>query len=187
MQGRDRCPRNRFEQWQCRVARGSESRFGDVWGPVGWNPKQIDPKRGNVWYLLAIRNAKKETLVKMGMSWRAIIAALGTAAELVRSAKNLRETVSDLSDRREAPSPPPAEQGNQSAAALAELHARMERVEAIEAKQAELIAKMADQDQALWNQLQRLAARVDKIFWIALVALIFSSVLILRELIRLFF
>ena len=41
---------------------------------------------------------------------------------------------------------------------------------------------MADQDQALWNQLQHLAARVDKLFWIALVALIFSSLLILREL-----
>ena len=187
MQGRERCRRNRFEPWQCRVARGSESRFGDVWGPVGWNPEQTAPKRGSVWYILAVRNAKKEILVKMGMSWRAIIAALGTAAELVRSAKNLRETVSDLGDRREAPSPPPAEQGNQSAVALAELHARMERVEASEAKQAELIAKMADQDQALWNQLQHLAARVDKIFWIALVALIFSSVLILRELIRLFF
>jgi len=46
---------------------------------------------------------------------------------------------------------------------------------------------MADQDQALWNQLQHLAARVDKIFWIALVALIFSALLILRELIRLLF
>jgi transposase len=63
----------------------------------------------------------------------------------------------------------------------------MESVKAREAKQAELLAKMADQDQALWNQLQNLAARVDKIFWIALVALIFSSVLILRELIRLLF
>jgi hypothetical protein len=123
----------------------------------------------------------------MGMSWRAIIAALGTAADLVRSAKNLRETVSDLNDRREVPSPPPPGQGNQAAAALAEMRARMERVEAGEAKQAELIAKMADQDQALWNQLQHLAARVDKIFWIALVALIFSSLLILRELIRLLF
>ena len=123
----------------------------------------------------------------MGMSWRAIIAALGTAAELVRSAKNLRETVSNLGETGKAPSPPPAEQGYQSAAALAELRARLERVEASEAKQAELIAKMADQDQALCNQLQHLAARVDKIFWIALVALIFSSVLILRELIRLFF
>jgi len=67
------------------------------------------------------------------------------------------------------------------------MRARVERVEAGEAKQAELIAKMADQDQALWNQLQHLAARVDKIFWIALVALIFSSLLILRELIRLLF
>ena len=57
--------------------------------------------------------------------------------------------------------------------------------EAGEAKQAELLAKMADQDQALWNQLQHLNARVDKIFWIALVALIFSSVLVLRELFRL--
>ena len=123
----------------------------------------------------------------MGMSWRAIIGALGTAAELVRSAKNLRETVSDLGDRREAPSPPPAEQSNEAAAALAAMHARMERVEAGEAKQAEFLAKLADQDQALWNQLRLLAARVDKIFWIALVALIFSSVLILRELIRLLF
>ena len=123
----------------------------------------------------------------MGMSWRAIIAALGTAAELVRSAKNLRETVSDLDDRRKVPYLPPPEQGNQAAAALAEMRARMERVEAGEAKQAELIAKMADQDQVLWKQLEHLAARVDKIFWIALVALIFSSLLILRELIRLLF
>ena len=123
----------------------------------------------------------------MGMSWRAIIGALGTAADLVRSARNLRETVSDLSDRREALPPPPPEQGNQAAAVLAEMGARMDRVEAGEAKQAELIAKMADQDQALWNQLQHLAARVDKIFWIALVALIFSSLLIIRELIRLLF
>jgi hypothetical protein len=138
-------------------------------------------------YILAVRNAKKEILFKMGMGWRAIIAALGTAAELVRSAKNLRETVSDLGNRRDAPSPPPAEQGDPSAAASAELHARMERVEVSEAKQAELLAKIADQDQALWNQVQHLAGRVDKIFWIALVALIFSSVLILRELIRLFF
>ena len=45
----------------------------------------------------------------MGMSWRAIIAALGTAAELVRSAKNLRETVSELDDRRKAlPGPTPS-------------------------------------------------------------------------------
>jgi predicted nuclease with TOPRIM domain len=123
----------------------------------------------------------------MGMSWRAIIAALGTAAGLVRSAKNLRETVADLGETRRAPSPPFAEQGHESAAALEELRARLERLEANEARQAELIAKMADQDQALWNQLQHLAARVDKIFWIALVALIFSSVPILRELIRLFF
>ena len=123
----------------------------------------------------------------MGMSWRAIIAALGTAAGLVRSAKNLRETVADLGETRRAPSPPSAEQGHESAAALEELRARLERLEANEARQAELIAKMADQDQALWNQLQHLAARVDKIFWIALVALIFSSVPILRELIRLFF
>jgi hypothetical protein len=122
----------------------------------------------------------------MGMSWRAIIGALGTAAELVRSAKNLHETVSDLSDRREAPSLPPAEQGN-DAAALAAMHARMERVEAGQAKQAELLEKMANQDQARWNELQHLAARVNKLFWIALVALIFSSVLILRELIRLLF
>ena len=122
----------------------------------------------------------------MGMSWRAIIAALGTAAGLVRSAKNLRETVADLGETRRAPSPPSAEQGHESAA-LEELRERVERLEASEAKQAELIAKMADQDQALWNQMQHLAARVDKIFWIALVALIFSSVLILRELIRLFF
>jgi len=121
----------------------------------------------------------------MGMSWRAIIAALGTATELVRSAKNLRETVSDLGDRRQAPSLPPAEQGNQ--AALAEICARIESVEAAVAKQAEVIGKMAHQDQALWNQLQHLAARVDKIFWIALAALIFSSGLILRELIRLLF
>ena len=123
----------------------------------------------------------------MGMSWRAIIAALGTAAGLVRSAKNLRETVTDLGETRKAPSPPPFEPGNQSAAAFEEVRARLERLEASEARQAELIAKMADQDQALWNQLQHLAARVDKIFWIAVVALIFSSVLILRELIRLFF
>ena len=123
----------------------------------------------------------------MGMSWRAIIAALGTAAELVRSARNLRDTVGDLGETRKAPSPPPAELGHESAAALAELRARMERLEASEAQQAELIAKMADQDQALWNQLQGLAARVDRIFWMALVALIFSSVLILRELIRLLF
>ena len=67
------------------------------------------------------------------------------------------------------------------------MHARLERVEAGKAKQAELLAKMADQDQAQWNQLQHLAARIDKIFWIALVALILSSVLILRELIRLLF
>jgi len=123
----------------------------------------------------------------MGMSWRAIIAALGTATELVRSAKNLRETVSDLSGRREEPSPLPAEQRNEAAAALAAMHARVERVEAGEAKQAELLAKMADQDQALWNQLQHLASRLDKIFWMALVALIFSTLLILRELIRLLF
>ena len=123
----------------------------------------------------------------MGMSWRVIIAALGTAAELVRSAKNLRETVTDLGETRKAPAPPPFEPGHQSAAAFEEVRARLERLEASEARQAELIAKMADQDQALWNQLQHLAARVDKIFWIALVALIFSSVLILRELIRLFF
>ena len=123
----------------------------------------------------------------MGMSWRAIIAALGNAAELVRSAKNLHETASDLGDRWEAPSPPLAEQSNEVAAALAAMRARMESVKAGEAKQAELLAKMADQDQALWNQLQNLTARVDKIFWIALVALIFSSVLILRELIRLLF
>ena len=123
----------------------------------------------------------------MGMSWRAIIAALGTAAELVRSAKNLRETVSDLNDKREVLSPPPPEQGNQSAAELAEMRARIERVEAGEAKQAELIAKMADQDQALWNQLQQLAARLDRIFWIALVGLILSALLILRELIHLLF
>ena len=123
----------------------------------------------------------------MGMSWRAIIAALGNAAELVRSAKNLHETVSDLGDRREAPLPPPTEQSNDAAAARAAIYARLERVEASEAKKAELLAKMVDQDQALWNQLQHLAARVDKIFWIALVALIFSSVLILRELIRLLF
>ena len=123
----------------------------------------------------------------MGMSWRAVIAALGTATELVRSAKNLRETVSDLGDRREAPSRPPAEQSNEAAGALAAMHARMEKVEASEAKQAELLAKMADQDQAQWNQLQHLAARVDKIFWIALVALFFSFVLILSELIRLLF
>jgi hypothetical protein len=51
-----------MEQRQCRVARGSESRFGDLWGPVGWNPKQIAPKRGSVWYILAVRNAKKEIL-----------------------------------------------------------------------------------------------------------------------------
>jgi hypothetical protein len=140
-----------------------------------------------MWYVYPVREAKKEFLVSMGMSWRAIIGALGTAAELVRSAKNLRETVSDLGDRREVPSPPPAEHGNEAAVALAAMHARMERVEAGEAKQTELLAKMADQDQALWNQLQHLAARVNKIFWIALVALIFSSVLILRELIRLLF
>src|SRR5664279_6086770 len=93
----------------------------------------------------------------MGMSWRAIIAASGNAAELVRSAKNLHETVSDLGDRREAPSPPPAEQRNEVAAALAAMHARMESVKAREAKQAELLAKMADHDQALWNQLQNLS------------------------------
>jgi alkylation response protein AidB-like acyl-CoA dehydrogenase len=123
----------------------------------------------------------------MGMSWRAIIGALGTAAELVRSAKNLHETVSDLGDRREASSRPPAGQSNDAAATLAAMHARMERVEAGQAKQAELLEKMANQDQARWNELQHLAARVDKIFWVALVALIFSSVLILRELIRLLF
>jgi predicted nuclease with TOPRIM domain len=123
----------------------------------------------------------------MGMSWRAIIAALGTAAELVRSAKNLRETVTDLGGEGKVPSPPPAQQDSYSVAAIEEVRARLERLEANEARQAELIAKMADQDQALWNQLQHLAARVDKIFWIALVALIFSSVLILRELIHLFF
>jgi predicted nuclease with TOPRIM domain len=122
----------------------------------------------------------------MGMSWRAIIAALGTAAEMVRSAKNLRETVTDLGDKPRT-SPPPTNQGHESTAALEELRARLERLEASEARQAELIAKMADQDQALWNQLQYLAVRVDRIFWIALVALIFSSVLILRELLRLFF
>ncbi len=140
-----------------------------------------------MWYVYPVREAKKEFLISMGMSWRAIIGALGTAAELVRSAKNLHETVSDLGDRRDVPPPPPAEQGNEVAVALAAMHARMERIEAGEAKQTELLAKMADQDQALWNQLQHLAARIDKIFWIALVALIFSSGLILRELIRLLF
>ena len=123
----------------------------------------------------------------MGMSWRAIIAALGTAADLVRSAKNLRETVTDQGDTRKAPAPPPAQQGSPSMAAIEELRARLERLEVNEARQAELIAKMADQDQALWNQLQHLAAKVDKIYWIALFALIFSSGLIVRELIRLFF
>jgi predicted nuclease with TOPRIM domain len=140
-----------------------------------------------VWYVESVSEAKKEFLASMGMGWRAIIAALGTTAELVRSAKNLRETVSDLGDKREAPSPAPAEQSNEAVAALAAIHARIERVEAAEAKQAELLAKMADQDQALRYQFQHLAARVDKIFWIALVALILSSVLILRELIRLLF
>ena len=121
----------------------------------------------------------------MGMSWRAIIAALGTAADLVRSARNLHETVSDLRDRRE-PSSPPLEPGN-PAAALAEIHAKMERLEATQGKQAKILAKMADQDQALWNQVQQLAARVDKVFWIALAALILSSLLVLREIIRLIF
>jgi hypothetical protein len=123
----------------------------------------------------------------MGMSWRAIIAALGTAAELVRSTKNLRETVTDLRGERKVPSSPPAYQDSPSAAAIEEVRARLERLEANEARQAELIARMADQDQALWNQLQHLAASVDRIFWIALVALILSSALILRELIHLFF
>ena len=123
----------------------------------------------------------------MGMSWRAIIAALGTAADLVRSARNLRETVTDAGDARKAPAPPPAPQDSYSAAAIEEVRARLERIEANEARQAELIAKMADQDQAVWNQLQHLAARVDRIFWIALAALILSSVLILRELFHLFF
>ena len=123
----------------------------------------------------------------MGMSWRAIIAALGTAADLVRSAKNLRETVTDLRGERTISSPPPAQQDSSSVAAIEEVQANLERLEANVATQAELIAKMADQDQALWNQLQHLAARVDKIFWMALLALIFSSVLILRKLIHLFF
>jgi len=123
----------------------------------------------------------------MGMSWRAIIAALGTAAELVRSTKNLRETVTDLRGERKAPSPSPAYQDNPSAAAIEEVQARLERLEANEARQAELIARMADQSQAQWNQLQQLAVRLDKVFWIALVALILSCVLILRELIHLFF
>jgi hypothetical protein len=123
----------------------------------------------------------------MGMSWRAIIAALGTAADLVRSAKSLRETVTDLGGERKVASPTPARQDSQSVAAIEEVRARLERLEGNEARQAELVAKMADQDQALWNQLQHLAARAEKIFWIALAALIFSSVLILRELIRLFF
>jgi len=120
----------------------------------------------------------------MGMSWRAIIAALGTAADLVRSARNLHETVSDLRDRREPSSPPP-EPG--TPAALAEIYARMEGLEATQGKQAEILAKMADQDQVLWNQLRQLAARVDKVFWIALAALILSSLLVLREIIRLIF
>ncbi len=123
----------------------------------------------------------------MGMSWRAIIAAIGTATELVRSAKNLRETVGDVRDSRDTPWPPPGERDNPSAITLAELRARIETLEAGEAKQAELIAKMADQNQALWNQVQHLASLVDKLFWIALVALIVSSALILRELIRLLF
>ena len=123
----------------------------------------------------------------MGMSWRAIIAALGTAAELVRSTKNLRETVTDLRGEREVPTPPPAQQDSQSVAAIEEVRVSLERLEANEARQAELIARMADQSQAQWNQLQQLAVRLDKVFWIALVALILSCVLILRELIHLFF
>lgn len=159
-------------------------RIRRYWGLDGTRNRSIQSE--GVWYLLAVRNAKKEIQLKMGMSWRTIIAALGTAAELVRSTKNLRETINDLGDKREDSSPPPAEQDTQSASTFAELRARMERIEASEANKAELIAKMADQDQVLWNQLQQLAARVDKIFWIAFVALIFSSVLILYELTRLF-
>jgi hypothetical protein len=127
----------------------------------------------------------------MGMSWRAIIAALGTAAELVRSAKSLRDTVEDLRETQRAPAPSraplEAEPSYASAAVVDELRVRMERLEASEARQSELIAKMADQDEALWNQLRALAARFNRVFWMALVALILSSILILRELIRLFF
>ena len=51
-------------EWQHRVAKGSESRFGELWGPVGRNPKQIAPNRGSFWYILVIRIAKKEILAK---------------------------------------------------------------------------------------------------------------------------
>jgi hypothetical protein len=35
-------------------------------GLIGWNPKQAAPKRGIAWYILVVRNAKKEILIEQG-------------------------------------------------------------------------------------------------------------------------
>jgi hypothetical protein len=56
--------RSRFERRQCRVA-GAGELLRRPLVPVGWNPKQIAPKRGPVGYVLAVRNAKRGILNKM--------------------------------------------------------------------------------------------------------------------------
>ena len=120
----------------------------------------------------------------MGLTWRTIIAALGTAAELVRSAKTLRESVAELRDESQPPSAPQLVRGTESSAELDELRLRIERLEANETRQAELVSRMADQDQALSDGLQLLAARVDKLLWVAIIALVLSSTLLLIEIFR---
>jgi len=105
----------------------------------------------------------------MGLTWRAILLALGTATELARSAKTLRDSVEDLQGRRKAEPPyRPALEGNLYAD---EWRSRVERLESNEARQAELVTKMAEQNQALSNGLQLLATRMEKVYWMAFAAL----------------
>jgi len=120
----------------------------------------------------------------MGLTWRTIIAALGTAAELVRSARTLREGVAELRDESKPSSAPVLLTGAESTAELNELRLRIERLERNETRQAELVARMADQIQALSGGLQLLADRVDKLLWVSVIALVLSSTFFLVELFR---
>lgn len=107
----------------------------------------------------------------MGLTWRTILMALGTATELVRSAKTLRESVEDLREKRKPEPLPPLPANADADTVFEDLRARVARLETNESRQAELVARLAEQTQTLTKGLQLLAARVEKVYWMAFAAL----------------
>ena len=107
---------------------------------------------------------------------------LKDAPKLANSARQLYQTIGKR-DRGASPTTE-AEGLSEVSAGVRELRSRVERLEAGEETRAELLSRMAVQEEALSRGLQGVAARLTVLLWVSVGALALAAVAVVLSIVR---